>query len=274
RGMSLGGLRRRNGPRRAADNPRVVYGATHLATGNAAVTGAAASLGGRLSWMRANGAGIERLVLTHAFWVVPTLLWDRYRAPRDQDPARLSPARPETTTAGSAATAHGRPGEGAVAMTVTGGAGSTGRRVSRWSRLAQRANNVVHTGLYERTGGRFGTRLLGHEVGILTTTGRGDGQPYSVPLFTFHDGDDVLVVASYRGSAGHPAWYRNLLAEPDATIRIRDRSWPVHARVLDAEERRRWWARLVRDFDGYAAYQRRTTREIPVIRLAPRPRTR
>lgn len=80
-----------------------------------------------------------------------------------------------------------------------------GRKVSQWSRFVQLTNNSAHVALYEKSGGRLGTRMLGNQVGILTTVHRQTGEPYSVPLFTFHDGEDILIVASYRGSGGNPA---------------------------------------------------------------------
>ncbi|MGW6317604.1 nitroreductase/quinone reductase family protein [Streptomyces sp. NPDC055099] len=242
RGLLQDRLTRRHGAVRAAVLTSVLYGAAHVATGNSAVTTAALCTGGSLSWLRANGASVERLALAHAAWVVPTLLWERLRD--DREPGK-EPAQMTTTT--------------------------TGRRVSRWSRLVQRANNITHTVLYEKSRGRLGTRMLGQQVGILTTVKRQDGQPYSVPLFTYRDGDDVIVVASYRGSAQHPAWFRNLVTNPDAVVRIGDRSWPVRATVLTGAERGEWWERVAADFKGYAAYQRRTSRQIPVVRLTSRP---
>lgn len=257
RGLLQGQFARRYGPRNAALLTSIVYGAAHVVTGNSAVTGAAMGMGSALSVMRANGASIERLTLTHACWVVPTLLRARARAMRSRDADTVA-VRDHTK-------------EGAAEMRASEGTRPAGRRVSRWSRLAQLANNSAHITLYKRTHGRLGNRMLGHEVGILTTAQRCGSQPYSVPLFTFRDGDDVIVVASYRGSAEHPAWFRNLLANPHATIQVGKRIWPVQAKVMAADERDVWWERVVRGFNGYADYQRRTSREIPVVRLTPRP---
>ncbi|MFF8592155.1 nitroreductase/quinone reductase family protein [Streptomyces sp. NPDC015220] len=274
RGLVQGRLTRRLGAGRAAAMTTVLYALAHLPTGNAAVTGAATGLGGGLSLLRARGAGLERLALVHAFWVVPTLLAERVRGtdavPRRRDDegdgaasgGRTAPPAPYDHTA---ADQEGR------SMRTTPREGRTGRTVTRWSRFVQLANNAAHIALYEGTGGRLGTRMLGNRVGILTTRRPRDGQPYSVPLFTFADGPDVIVVASYRGSAGHPRWYRNLLADPDAVLRVGDRVRPVRARVLDADERAAAWRHVVRRFQGYEEYQRRTTREIPLVRLSPRP---
>jgi deazaflavin-dependent oxidoreductase (nitroreductase family) len=250
RGLLQDRLTRRIGAGPAATVTGVLYGLAHVPAGNAAVTGAASALGGTLSLMRARGASLERLALVHAFWVVPTLLAERARS------AAPAPAATDRKERSMAAPPH---------------TGRTGRAVNRWGRLAQLANNVVHTALYERSGGRLGTRMLGNRVGILTTRRPRDGQPYSVPLFTFPVGPDVIVVASYRGSAGDPRWYRNLLADPDAVLRVGNRVRAVRGRVLEAEERAALWQHVVRGFPGYADYQRRTTREIPLVRLSPRP---
>jgi deazaflavin-dependent oxidoreductase (nitroreductase family) len=238
RGLLHGQLARRYGPRGAAVLTSAIYGAAHVVTGNSAVTGAAMCMGGTLSVMRANGASIERLALTHAFWVVPTLLRERIHSHRS--------------------------------LGIRENGAPEGRRVSRWSRLVQLANNSVHVTLYEKTRGRMGTRMLGNQVGILTTAKRPGREPYSVPLFTFRDGGDVIIVASYRGSAEHPAWYRNLLANPDAVIQIGNQAWPVQAKVMDPAERAVWWERVVNGFKGYAEYQRRTSQELPIVRLIPR----
>jgi deazaflavin-dependent oxidoreductase (nitroreductase family) len=141
--------------------------------------------------------------------------------------------------------------------------------VPRWSRLLQRAGNGVHVALYEMTGGRLGGRMLGHQVAILSIVRRPDLEPYSVPLFVFLDGADVIVVASYRGSAEHPAWFRRLLANPDAIIRVGAQAWPVRAQVMDRDDRAAWWERVVAQFAGYDKYQHRTSREIPLVRLTP-----
>ena len=244
RGLVQGRLTRRFGARKAAVATVALYGLAHVPTGNLGVTGAAVGLGSTLSLLRARGAGLERLALIHAMWVVPMLLAERFRkSPTAKD----------------------------VDMTTVPRDRHAGRQVNRWGRIAQLANNVVHVALYERSRGKLGGRMLGNKVGILGTTRPSNGETYSVPVFVLPDGPDVLIVASYRGSAENPRWYRNLLADPDAVLRIDDQEREVRARVLDGEERAAAWKRLVEHFAGYEEYQRRTTRELPVLRLSPRP---
>ncbi|HEX3785826.1 MAG TPA: nitroreductase/quinone reductase family protein [Pseudonocardiaceae bacterium] len=255
RGLVQGRLARRLGARKAAVATVALYGLAHVPTGNLGVTGAAVGLGSTLSLLRARGAGLERLALIHAMWVVPMLLAERVRT-RTTPPPELGSKSPMAKDAD---------------MTTVPRDHRAGRRVTRWGRIAQLANNAVHVALYERSRGRLGGRMLGNQVGILTTTRPSDGEAYSVPLFVVPDGPDILLVASYRGSADNPRWYRNLLADPDAVLRIGRRVREVRARVLEAEERAAAWQRLVGHFEGYAEYQRRTTRELPVVRLSPRP---
>lgn len=266
RGLVQDLLTQRYGAREAALMVSALYGLAHVATGNSAVTGAATGMGSTLAVLRANGASVERLALTHACWVVPTLLWERARGARPEGRVRST----------STAVPHRAAGGGEDDMTASRPLrhdAPRGRAVNRWGRFAQRVNNTAHVALYERTRGRVGKRMLGNQVGILTTAGRQGGEPYSVPLFTFSDGKDMLVVASYRGSVHNPAWFRNLLADPDAVLRVADRAWPVRARVLEGDERAETWRWLVEGFKGYAAYQRRTSRELPVVRLSPREET-
>lgn len=268
RGLVQDRLTRRLGAGRAAAATTVLYTLAHVPTGNAAVTGAATGLGAGLSLLRARGASLERLALVHAFWVVPALLGERVRF---ADGTPQGPAAPRRTDGHSTADETDETDEKGPDMTTTPPDQQAGRTVTWWGRFVQRANNAVHIALYERSGGRLGGRMLGNQVGILTTVRPRDGEPYSVPLFTFRDGADVIVVASYRGSTDDPRWFRNLLADPDAVLRVGGRVQAVRARVLDGEERAAAWRRVVRGFEGYADYQRRTTRELPLVRLSPRP---
>lgn len=126
-----------------------------------------------------------------------------------------------------------------------------------------------HTALFRATGGRLGRRMVDNDVLLLTTTGRRSGMPHTVPLL-YLEGDGALVVfASWGGRDGHPHWYLNLLAEPRAEVQLRGRRQPVVARTAGSEERPHWWERAVAAYRGYAVYQSRTDREIPVVFLEP-----
>jgi F420H(2)-dependent quinone reductase len=104
---------------------------------------------------------------------------------------------------------------------------------------------------------------------ILQTTGRRSGEPRETPLSYTRDGDAYVVIASDGGSPRHPDWYLNLEDNPDAEVEVGGRRRPVRAETVTGEERDRLWRQAVRSFGGYAGYQARTNREIPVVRLAP-----
>lgn len=127
--------------------------------------------------------------------------------------------------------------------------------------------STIHTLIYRVTGGRIGRRLVDNDMLLLTTTGRMTGKPHTVPLLYLTDGSTLVVIASWGGRPSHPHWYQNLRHEPEAKVRLPDRSIRVVARTASAEERRAWWPKVVEAYDGYLAYQSRTDREIPVVFL-------
>ncbi len=102
----------------------------------------------------------------------------------------------------------------------------------------------------------------------LTTTGRKSGQPRSVTLYAWEDGDDLVVVGSWGGSTRDPAWATNLRAEPRATVKRGKRDYEVEATEVSGKERERLWAMVVERFPMYARYQRKTDRQIPLFVLA------
>ena len=128
----------------------------------------------------------------------------------------------------------------------------------------------LHAAAYRATGGLIGRRLVANDMCLLTTTGRRSGKPHTVPLLYLEDGDRAVVIASYGGRIDHPEWYRNLIAEPQATLQVLRERTPVTARTADADERAEWWPKVVQAYHDYAAYQSRTHREIPIVFLEPR----
>ena len=137
--------------------------------------------------------------------------------------------------------------------------------------LVMKTMNVVHRALIRLAPGRFGNEALGMPVLELTTIGRVSGRPRSVMLTSpVRDGDAIVVVASRGGDDRHPDWLLNLRAEPNVEVALRNGPRrPMTARVADAAERERLWAEITRFHPRYAAYQRRTSREIPVVLLRP-----
>ncbi len=131
--------------------------------------------------------------------------------------------------------------------------------------------NAFHRSVVRLTRGKVGGSLAGMPVVVLTTTGRKSGQPRRTMLTApVVDGDTVVLVASYGGDSRHPAWYLNLTADPDVTLERDGVATPMRARVATPEEKAALWPRIVKSYRGYAAYQRRTDREIPVVLLTPR----
>ena len=139
-----------------------------------------------------------------------------------------------------------------------------------------KASNAVHHALIEISGGRFGWELASMPVLRLTTIGRRSGRPRSVILTSpLRDGDAIVVVASKGGADHHPAWYLNLLANPEVVVETRYQGSQTRwARVATADERARLWPLVTERFSDYGSYQDRTDREIPLVLLEPLTRRR
>jgi len=105
---------------------------------------------------------------------------------------------------------------------------------------------------------------------LLDHVGAKSGKRRTTPLAYLADGDRIVIVASKGGHPRHPAWYHNLRANPRTTVQVGRRKLDVDARVAGPEERERLWPRVVDLYEGYAGYQQRTDREIPLVILEPR----
>lgn len=129
----------------------------------------------------------------------------------------------------------------------------------------------AHTQVYRLTRGVIGHRVPGLPPNLLLDhVGARSGVKRTVPLLYLEDGADLVLVASKGGYPRHPAWFHNLRAHPDTTVQVGARVRPVHARVATAAERERLWPRAVALYPGYADYQARAEREIPLVILEPR----
>jgi F420H(2)-dependent quinone reductase len=123
--------------------------------------------------------------------------------------------------------------------------------------------------LYRLTGGGIGGRRQSMPVLLLNTTGRKSGKKRTVPLGFLRDGSAYVIIASYGGLPRNPAWFLNLESHPEATIQVKKRQMQVKAETANPEKKRELWARLMEVAPGYANYQKRTTRDIPVVILHP-----
>jgi deazaflavin-dependent oxidoreductase (nitroreductase family) len=130
----------------------------------------------------------------------------------------------------------------------------------------------LHTAIYRLTGGRIGHSLPGMPtILLLDHVGAKSGTKRTSPLLYFRDGEDVVIVASKGGFPKHPAWYHNLLANPDTSVQIGRERRRVHARVATPAERERLWPVALKTYRGYDEYQERSRgREIPLVILEPR----
>jgi deazaflavin-dependent oxidoreductase (nitroreductase family) len=118
--------------------------------------------------------------------------------------------------------------------------------------------------------GRLGGQFEGAPVLLLHSTGARSGQERVSPMMYLPDGDRYLVFASAAGADRNPAWYHNLVAHPDARIEVGDDEVDVRAVELDRAERDAKYAVQAERYPGFAEYERKTTRIIPVLALIPR----
>src|SRR4051794_10128709 len=128
-----------------------------------------------------------------------------------------------------------------------------------------------HTTVYRLTRGRIGHRVPGGPpMLLLDHVGAKSGVKRTIPLVYVDDGDDIVLVASKGGNPKNPAWFHNLRANPDTTVQVGSEQRRVRARVATDDERKRLWPKAVDTYSGYAGYQERTDRKIPLIVLEPR----
>lgn len=129
--------------------------------------------------------------------------------------------------------------------------------------------NRIDKRLLPLTKGRWSASGPGQNVGLLTTTGAKSGLLRPTPLQFVADGQRVLLVASAGGAPQDPAWANNLRAHAACTFLYDGVDRRYTARQATGDERARAWARVVDWYAGYARYQARTARQIPVFILEP-----
>jgi len=139
-------------------------------------------------------------------------------------------------------------------------------RRGRSADLRFRALSRSHLALLRLSRWRLGAAVGGMPIVGLRTIGRRSGRPRTVVLSApVIDGERVVLVASKGGDDRDPDWYRNLVANPSVELTVHGVTRPMTARTADAGERTELWSRVVAAYRGYAGYQRRTTREIPLV---------
>ena len=136
----------------------------------------------------------------------------------------------------------------------------------------------VESALVRFTGWSLVSRHISGQSGVpyiptamLTTVGRSSGDLRSVPLFYFRDGRDFVLIGSKGGAPAHPAWFPNLVANPQAWLTANRRRIPVTAEVVEGDDRDRLWSIAATAYPSYNEYQERAApRQIPVVRLLRR----
>lgn len=130
----------------------------------------------------------------------------------------------------------------------------------------------IHGQLYKRTDGRIGHRMVGVPTLLLRTTGRRSGATRTNSLVYARDGDEYLVVPSNGGADRPPAWLHNLRANPDVEIQIARERRKGTAKVVEQTDPgydHLWSLVNENNRDRYSAYQKQTTRAIPVVVVTP-----
>jgi deazaflavin-dependent oxidoreductase (nitroreductase family) len=115
--------------------------------------------------------------------------------------------------------------------------------------------------------GKVGGRFAGRTLLLLHTIGAKSQQPRINPVAYVKDGDRLVVIASKGGAPTNPDWYYNLVAHPNVAVEVGTEEFQVHATVAAEPDRTRLYQKMVDMMPGFAEYEQKTTRKIPVITL-------
>jgi deazaflavin-dependent oxidoreductase (nitroreductase family) len=115
--------------------------------------------------------------------------------------------------------------------------------------------------------GKVGGQFEGAPMLLLTTTGARSGRAYTTPLVHTRDGERIVIIASKAGAPKNPDWYHNLVANPVVTLEVGAEKFQARARVTSGAERERLYNAQAALLPVFNEYQRKTTRQIPVIVL-------
>jgi deazaflavin-dependent oxidoreductase (nitroreductase family) len=122
-----------------------------------------------------------------------------------------------------------------------------------------------HVRTYVDTAGASGHLYMEWPTLLCTTRGRRSGKFRRTALIYGRDGDRYLLVASNAGSPQHPAWYLNVVADPEVAIQVGSEKFTARARAATAEEKRLLWPTMTAIFPRYDTYQAGTKRNIPLV---------
>lgn len=120
---------------------------------------------------------------------------------------------------------------------------------------------------FRANAGTVGGPFEGAPMLILHTTGARSGSERVHPLVYQADGDRLVIFGSKGGAPTHPGWYHNLVANPEVTVEVGTETIALRARVAEGDERERLWTRQKQVMPGFADYEAKTSRQIPVVIL-------
>lgn len=123
---------------------------------------------------------------------------------------------------------------------------------------------------FRANAGRVGGPFDGAPMLILHTRGAKSGEPRAHPLVFQPNGDSWVIFASKGGAPSNPAWFHNVVANPDVEIEVGTDTIPVRARVAEGDEREKIWTKQKEVMPGFAEYEAKANRRIPVIVLERR----
>jgi deazaflavin-dependent oxidoreductase (nitroreductase family) len=127
--------------------------------------------------------------------------------------------------------------------------------------------NIV---MFRLTNGRLGSSMSGNKILLLTTIGNKSGQPRTVPVMQFDEGGKRYVIGSFAGAPEDPAWIRNIRKTPEVEVETRgEQKYRARASLLSGEERTRIYEIAKQRMSNFIEYEKKTTREIPVVLLTP-----
>jgi deazaflavin-dependent oxidoreductase (nitroreductase family) len=120
---------------------------------------------------------------------------------------------------------------------------------------------------FRASGGKLSGDFEGVPMLILHSTGAKTGEPRVIPLMYRQEGDDLVIFASKAGAPTNPDWLHNLRAHPEVSVEVGTDTKKVVAREAQGEERERIWESHKEQFPGFAEYEAKTDRVIPVVIL-------
>jgi deazaflavin-dependent oxidoreductase (nitroreductase family) len=158
---------------------------------------------------------------------------------------------------------YGQSGSSGASSTESGS--SSGRGARGPADLNELNQQVIKE--FRANQGQVGGQYANRPLLLLTTTGAKSSRALTRPLAYTRDGERLVVIASFGGGPKNPSWYHNLVANPEATVEVGSERFRVKARVTTGEERQRLYNRQAEQMPNFAEYQKKTTRQLPVIVL-------